>query len=104
MGTIKNLSLLAIFSVIFGIANSAKIPSLERVITYQNREQLDDEGKVFLAWEFDNETDIITFEMEVATTGFVGFGISPGGSMTGADIFIAGVHDNGTSYALVCYI
>lgn len=68
------------------------------LITFKNLEQLDDEGKVFLGWEVDQEAGIITFEMEVVTTGFVGFGISPTGSMSGADIFIAGVFPNGTSY------
>jgi hypothetical protein len=62
---------------------------------------LDDEGKVVLAWEYEESTEIITFELEVETTGFVGIGISPTGSMKGADIYIAGVYPNGTNYSFV---
>ncbi|XP_035701345.1 DBH-like monooxygenase protein 2 homolog [Folsomia candida] len=65
----------------------------------QNREQLDSEGKVFLGWEFDSETNVITFEMEVETTEWVGLGISLSGSMTGADIFIAGVKPDLSTYS-----
>jgi hypothetical protein len=62
-------------------------------------ETLDDDGKYILAWEVDGDT--ITFEVEVETTGYVGFGISPFGSMTGADIFIAGVGEDGKPYSTV---
>lgn len=102
MGKLKTFSgtLLLIFAILADIANSAQI-SPTSLITFQNREQLDNEGKVWLGWEFDNETDLILFEMEVETTGYVGLGISPSSSMAGADIFIAGVFDNGTSYGMV---
>jgi len=64
-------------------------------------EQLDERGRVILEWELSaNETEII-FELSANTTGFVGFGISPQGGMTGADIFIAGVDSNGQSYSSV---
>ncbi|XP_021953168.2 DBH-like monooxygenase protein 1 [Folsomia candida] len=70
-----------------------------RLGNFQNREQLDSQGKVFLGWEFDLETNLITFEMEVETTGWVGLGISPSGSMVGADIFIAGVNPDLSTYS-----
>lgn len=73
-----------------------------RLGNFQNREQLDSQGKVFLGWEFDLETNLITFEMEVETTGWVGLGISPSGSMVGADIFIAGVNPDLSTYSNVC--
>jgi len=43
----------------------------------------------------------MTFELSVNTIGYVGFGISPKGGMRGADIFVAGVHANGTVYSSV---
>ena len=70
----------------------------------KNIETLDDDGKVTLAWEVDEATGIITFEIEAQTLGYVGFGISPQGSMTGADIFIAGVDPDGKPYATVCFM
>ncbi|XP_021960173.1 DBH-like monooxygenase protein 2 homolog [Folsomia candida] len=77
--------------------NSVNIPP-SSLLTLQNQEQLDGYGNVLLAWEYDESSQIISFELEVATEGFVGFGISPSGSMTGADIFIGGVLPNGTAY------
>ncbi|XP_035702350.1 DBH-like monooxygenase protein 2 homolog [Folsomia candida] len=79
------------------LTNSATIPT-SSLLTFRNREQLDLNGKVWLAWEYDDATGLVTFEMEVETTGFVGLGISPTGGMTGADIFIAGVDPEGTAY------
>lgn len=67
-------------------------------LTLTNVLQLDDDGRIFLAWEPDHEREVVTFEIEASTTGYVGFGISPYGSMTGADIFIGGVGANGVPY------
>lgn len=67
--------------------------------SFPNWEELDGEGKVFLGWEFDSKTELITFQMQVETTGWVGLGISPGGSMLGADIFIGGVHSDSSTYS-----
>jgi len=66
-------------------------------------EQLDDLGKVILSWELNAEETEITFELWAETTGYVGFGISPQGGMAGADIFIAGVYSNGTTYSSFIY-
>ncbi|XP_021961495.1 DBH-like monooxygenase protein 2 homolog [Folsomia candida] len=72
---------------------------LRYVRTTSNWEQLDHEGRVLLGWTVNTDEGTITFEVEAETHGYVGIGISPTGSMTGADIFIAGVHDNGSSYS-----
>lgn len=66
---------------------------------YMNEETLDGEGKYVLRW--DVVEDRIEFEVVAGTLGFVGFGISPSGRMTGADIFIAGVRPDGSTYGLV---
>lgn len=60
---------------------------------------LDPHGKYHLKWRFDRGT--ITFEIEVETTGYVGFGLSPNGAMALSDIVIGGVTD-GRPYLQVC--
>jgi hypothetical protein len=50
-------------------------------------------------WQANFDEKCIQFNVTAKTTGFVGFGLSPAGGMEGADIFIGGVLDNGTSYA-----
>ncbi|ODM94958.1 DBH-like monooxygenase protein 1 [Orchesella cincta] len=62
-------------------------------------EPIDPQGNYLLSWDVDLEKGLVTFDVEAVTTGYVGFGISPNGGMAGADIFIAGVDDNGASYA-----
>ena len=51
--------------------------------------------KYHLFWKFDKET--ITFEVHVKAKGYVGLGISPGGSMKGADIVLGWVKDGKAS-------
>ncbi|XP_067141854.1 DBH-like monooxygenase protein 1 homolog [Centruroides vittatus] len=57
-----------------------------------NRLRLDNNGNYHLVW-FLSE-DSITFQVEVATKGWVGFGISPNGGMANSDIVIGWVKDN----------
>lgn len=68
------------------------------LLSLENRENLDQEGKVLLAWSYDEPSQVITFELEVASIGFVGFGISPTGGMGNSDMFIGGVFPNGSAY------
>eukprot|EP00062_Callorhinchus_milii_P013958 gi/632962755/ref/XP_007897496.1/ PREDICTED: DBH-like monooxygenase protein 1 [Callorhinchus milii] len=56
---------------------------------------LDAKGKYHLRWKHDNQS--VTFELEVETRGYVGFGLSPSGSMAWSDIVIGGVA-NGQPY------
>ncbi len=64
----------------------------------KRQEYLDSNGKYLVEWEAYTDTQTIIFDLTVETTGYVGFGISPVGGMTGADIIIGGVHPNGTEY------
>ncbi|XP_030638796.1 DBH-like monooxygenase protein 1 homolog [Chanos chanos] len=50
---------------------------------------LDADGKYHIKWKFDQTT--ITFQLEVETQGYVGFGLSPNGAMALSDIVIGGV-------------
>ncbi|KAM7395407.1 hypothetical protein PAMA_006932 [Pampus argenteus] len=56
---------------------------------------LDNNHMVCLKWGFDNLEGSITFKLEVNTTGWVGFGLSPNGGMAGSDIVIGGLGPNG---------
>ncbi|XP_056620622.1 DBH-like monooxygenase protein 1 homolog [Triplophysa dalaica] len=58
---------------------------------------LDGDGRYNIKWGFDEST--ITFEAEVATKGYIGFGLSPNGAMASSDIVIGGVL-NGSPYLL----
>ena len=61
---------------------------------------LDPDGKYHLRWEGDDndESEWITFEVSVATQGWIGFGVSPNGGMTGSDIVIGWIDDEGETY------
>lgn len=69
----------------------------------RRHENLGSNGIYMVQWEAYSDIKTIIFELTVATTGFVGFGISPVGGMTGADIIIGGVHPNGSVYFSVRY-
>lgn len=68
----------------------------------KQREILEPNGKFVVEWETDLDNDTITFEVTAATTGFVGFGLSPSGGMQGSDIIVGGIDPNGNSYFSVC--
>ncbi|XP_066533801.1 DBH-like monooxygenase protein 2 homolog [Hoplias malabaricus] len=61
-------------------------------------EFLDPGNSVQLRWGFDQLNDSIVFELSVKTTGWVGFGFSHNGGMTGADIVTGGVGPNGVYF------
>ncbi len=65
---------------------------------YVGEEYLDNGEKYFLKWRIETEEETIYFEITAETTGYVGLGISPNGGMAGADILIAGVKLDGTTY------
>ncbi|NXE47450.1 MOXD2 protein, partial [Casuarius casuarius] len=52
---------------------------------------------VYLRWDHD-EQEMMTFELQVHTTGWVAFGFSPHGELPGSDIVIGGVFPNGSIY------
>lgn len=57
--------------------------------SYPHRVVLDPEGKYWLHWGRQGER--LAFRLEVRTTGYVGFGFSPTGTMAAADIVVGGV-------------
>lgn len=56
---------------------------------YPHRTVLDPEAKYWLSWG--RQGGRLAFRLEVRTTGYVGFGFSPTGSMASADIVVGGV-------------
>lgn len=54
-------------------------------------------------WEVDLRAQTVEFFITAETTGFIGFGLSHNGAMTGADIVVGGVLGNGQQYFQVQY-
>lgn len=94
-------------AVLFGVSLVTEASLEDFVGTRSNgkrHEYLDSNEKYLVEWEAYLDTNTIIFELTVATTGYVGFGISPVGGMTGADIIIGGVHPNGSVYFSVRFL
>ena len=56
---------------------------------------LSDEPAYELHWRVDLEQEIIQFAVNVSTTNWVGFGLSPNGQMSGSDVIIGWIGDDG---------
>ena len=65
---------------------------------------LDDGDEYYgLHWNFTRSTESIYFAVNVSTTGWIGFGLSPTGQMTGSDVVIGWVADGGNAYIHVSW-
>ncbi|XP_009072224.1 PREDICTED: putative DBH-like monooxygenase protein 2, partial [Acanthisitta chloris] len=64
---------------------------------------LDPSNMVYLHWDHDDQ-ELMTFELQVHTTGWVAFGFSPHGELPGSDIVIGGVFPNGSIYFSDCHM
>ena len=51
-----------------------------------------------LHWNFSVAEETITFAVNVATNGWVGFGISPNGGMVNSDVVVGWVNDDGEAF------
>ena len=56
------------------------------------------DGSYTLHWKFDLEAETIGFAVNVSTRGWVGFGLSPNGGMTGSDVVIGWVKDGSVHF------
>lgn len=72
--------------------------SIHSEFSQHRTEILAADGSYVLHWSIDYVAKVVRFNATVATRGYVGFGISPSGGMTGADIVIGGIFENGTAY------
>ena len=65
----------------------------------------DAEGQYYgFHWNFDIAAETIHFAVNVSTTGWVGFGVSPTGQMPGSDVVIGWVAENGATYFHVRFV
>ncbi len=67
----------------------------------EREEVLEPNEAYVVQWKVTPETSTVQFMVTAATTGFVGFGLSPAGGMRGADIVVGGVFPNGSTYFAV---
>ena len=57
---------------------------------------MDEDSNYMMHWSIDNQAKTMRFTVQVKTTGWVGFGISPyTGQMPGSDVVIGWVDSNG---------
>lgn len=96
-------SLIVLLKVcIVSVSVSVSLKSFVGKLSNGRQAEYLDANKIYLVeWEAYTDTKTIVFDLTVATTGYVGFGISPSGGMIGADIVIAGIHSNGSAYISV---
>lgn len=59
---------------------------------------LDPSNVMFLRWDFDLETEMITFELQVRTAGWVGLGVKNRYTIVGSDLVVGGVLPDGNVY------
>ena len=64
----------------------------------------DDQGQFYgLYWNYSIAAGTIHFAVNVSTTGWVGFGVSPNGQMPGSDVVIGWVAANRKAYVHVIF-
>ncbi|XP_028914011.1 putative DBH-like monooxygenase protein 2 [Ornithorhynchus anatinus] len=59
---------------------------------------LDPSDVMYLRWDFDPDAEVITFDLQVRTAGWVGLGITNRDTNVGADLVVGGVLPNGSIY------
>ena len=92
-------SMKAFILVLLCSAFVAAVP-VDLQINYQFSLVLFDQGDQYygLHWSFDRSTEAIYFAVNVSSTGWVGFGLSPNGQMPGSDVVIGWVSNSGEAY------
>ncbi|CAG7828674.1 unnamed protein product, partial [Allacma fusca] len=69
------------------------------ILNPSNFERTETIGEGFrVTWQVDFEEEIVTFDLEVETKGYVGFGFSKENGMDDADLIIGGVLDDKSTY------
>ena len=80
---------------LFYLTASYYTASADLLSEYAHYAVLDGEEKMKLFWTVDWDAETVSFALEVATTGWVGFGFSTGsGQMVDSDVVIGWVKDN----------
>jgi len=98
------LHIFILLSAIIFCVKSSSLPTNDHHEYFTHDTFLDPRDKYFLQWKFDEDRKEITFQVQVETLGWVGFGLSPSGGMEGSDIVIAWVDDaDGKAFFHVSY-
>lgn len=80
---------------LFYLTASYYTASADLLSEYAHYAVLDGEEKMKLFWTVDWDAETVSFALEAATTGWVGFGFSTGsGQMVDSDVVIGWVKDN----------
>jgi hypothetical protein len=64
--------------------------------SWSNALKLGPEGVYNIEWEVSGDKKVITFELTVRSLGYIGLGVSPNGTMVGADIAAVEIRENGS--------
>ena len=85
------ISLVVTLSGVYAADFNSKYP-FKRVL-------LDDQGQTYeLYWNYSIAAETIHFAVNVSTTGWVGFGLSPNGQMPGSDVVIGWIAADGSEH------
>ncbi|XP_026957488.1 putative DBH-like monooxygenase protein 2 [Sagmatias obliquidens] len=63
-----------------------------------HQDKPDPSNVTFLHWDFDLEAEVVTFELQVQTAGWVGLGITNSYTMVGSNLVVGGVSPDGNVY------
>ena len=84
----------ALFFLLYQAAFHCTV-SADLLSKYAHHAVLDTAEKIKLFWTIDWDAESVSFALEAATTGWVGFGFSGrSGQMVGSDVVIGWVKDN----------
>ena len=87
-------ALVVLFAFALSFASSAH--DLSDIYPFKTTLNTEADGGLYeLFWNFDHDTETISFAVRVQTTGWVGLGISPNGQMPNSDVIIGWVTDDG---------
>lgn len=93
MKSVSGLTLVSVL-VFLRVTLQQEVPRLSNA--YRFSTALDGNGLYTLFWDYDIEAGTVSFAVCVKTSGWVGFGISPNGQMTGSDVIIGWVEEDGS--------
>ena len=89
-----------LFASLLVIGSVAAAAHIDLQAKYPFRVVLYDQNNQYygLHWNFTRETQSIYFAVNVSTTGWVGFGLSPNGQMPASDVVIGWINGGQTYF------
>lgn len=96
----KLATLLLLCATLLPLVNASPA-SLPTTHEWLHQLVLDSYGNYHVKWHFDLSTESIVFSLCVRTQGWIGFGFSPNGGMTGSDLVIIWVDASGRAHLQV---